>query len=76
MRPDDILDAIGNADDECIKDAKFPETSLKSKRKSIIIKWGSIAACFCFVLFITFFSVYHIKKQNRQRGQVTFRFIA
>ena len=64
MRPDDILDAIGNADDECIKDAKIPETSLKSKRKSIIIKWGSIAACFCFVLFITFFSVYHIKNKT------------
>lgn len=48
MKPDDILDAIGNVDDACVERAKKKSRSTKS----VWITVGSLAACLVLVLCI------------------------
>lgn len=50
MRPENILDAIGNVDDTCIKNAK----EKKKSRKNYWISIGVMAACFALVVVIPF----------------------
>lgn len=50
MRPENILDAIGNVDDTCIKNAKEKKTS----RKNYWISVGAMAACLALVVAIPF----------------------
>lgn len=52
MRPENILDAIGNVDDTCIKNAKEKNKS----RKNYWISVGTMAACFALVVIIPFIS--------------------
>lgn len=47
MKPDDILDAIGNVDETCVIKAK----EKKKSRKALWITIGSLAACILVVLF-------------------------
>lgn len=46
MNREHILDAIGNLNDEAILDAK------KKAKKTSLIKWGALAACFALVLAV------------------------
>lgn len=52
MRAEDILDAIGNVDDTCIKNAKEKNKS----RKNFWVSVGAMAACFALVMVIPFIS--------------------
>lgn len=52
MRPENILDAIGNVDDTCIKNAK----EKKKSKKNYWISVGAMAACFALVVVIPFIS--------------------
>ncbi len=57
MKPDDILDAVGKVDDECIKDARSkPKTD-----KKIWITAASLAACLC-IAAACVFGLSNIKK--------------
>ncbi len=47
MKNYDLLEAIGNVNDECVKKAKE-----KKKSKPVWYKWGAIAACFLLVVCI------------------------
>lgn len=54
MKPDDILDAIGNIDDVCVKKAK----AKKKSHKAVWITIGSIVACLALVVcmpYVLFF---------------------
>lgn len=48
MRTEKLLDAIGNIDDQLIDDAS-PLNHI-SKKQTNLVKWGSLAACFCVIL--------------------------
>lgn len=66
MKPDDILDAIGQVDDECIKDARSkPKTD-----KKIWITAASLAACLC-VVAACVFGLSNIKKLVKIGTDVT-----
>lgn len=52
MKPENILDAIGNVDDICIKNAK----EKKKSRKNYWISVGAMAACLALVVAIPFLS--------------------
>lgn len=47
MKPDDILDAIGNVDEACVKKAKE-----KRSHKALWITIGSLAACLLVILIL------------------------
>ncbi len=60
----DLLKAIGNVDEESVREAKETSkeeknniTRAKHRTRPIWIKWGSIAACFCLILIATVFAV-------------------
>ncbi len=46
MRIEDLLDVIGEVDDELLERSE----KLRYKRKGVWMKWGSLAACACLVL--------------------------
>ena len=46
MKPEDILDAIGNVDDDCIKEAK----ERQKRGKTLKIVFRSLAACLALVI--------------------------
>ncbi len=52
MKPENILDAIGNVDDTCIKNAK----EKKKSRKNFWVSIGAMAACLALVVVIPFIS--------------------
>jgi len=55
MKTDDILDALNEVDDTCIKNAREPQK--KNARKALFISLGTAAAC----LFITFFGIHFLQ---------------
>ena len=59
----DILEALNNVDDECLKKAKNTTMNKPKKVRSSGLKWGAIAACFCLMLGVPIMAVYQI--QNR-----------
>ena len=62
MKRDDILDAIGNVDDACVKRAKEKKNPIMWKR------WSAIAACLCLLIGIT---ISLIGYQNNKSGHDT-----
>lgn len=48
MKPEDILDAMNNIDDEIIAEAH--NTRSDKKKKKIWFKWVAVAACFCLIV--------------------------
>lgn len=60
MRPDDILDAIGNVDDECVKKAR----EKKKNHKAFWITLGSAAACLIIALIIPALSRFGVSENS------------
>ncbi len=48
MKPDDLLDAIGNVDDVCVKRAK----EKKRPHRALWAAMGALAACVCIVMML------------------------
>ena len=60
MKPMDLLDALNDADDACIRNAKVNKTNKQVKSKSLRLKWVAVAACFCILLTAAVLTVYRI----------------
>lgn len=48
MKPEDILEAMNNIDDEIIAEAQ--EIRLNKRKKKVWMKWVAVAACFCLIV--------------------------
>ncbi len=63
MKNHDLLEAIGNVNDECVRKAKG-----KKKTGHMWYKWGTIAACICLMMAVTVVVVYQIQNRNNSNS--------
>ena len=54
MKKKNISDALNNIDFDMVEDVYESTKEKKKKQKSLWLKWGAFAACFLFVITLTF----------------------
>ncbi len=64
----DILEALNNVDDECLKNAKTTKIKKSKNIKTFGLRWGAMAACFCLMLVVSIMAVYQIQNGADPNG--------
>lgn len=64
----DVLEALNNVDDECVKNANTTMIKTPKNIETFGLRWGAMVACFCLMLVVSIMAVYLIQNGADPNG--------